>query len=149
MFFVALATDYDGTLAQHGSVDDRTCKALEEVRASGRKLIMVTGRDLPDLERVFERFDLFDLIVAENGALLKVCIYLRKQKSLVASPLETDAEDKAGVPRIEVTPEMIEAGLVELAGFDWQECPDSASDVVRRIWFAMARSANQTSERTR
>ena len=70
MFFVALATDYDGTLAQHGRVDDKTCKALEEVRASGRKLIMVTGRDLPDLERVFERFDLFELIVAENGALL-------------------------------------------------------------------------------
>lgn len=70
MFFVALATDYDGTLAQHGRVDDKTCTALENVRASGRKLIMVTGRDLPDLMRVFERFDLFDLIVAENGALL-------------------------------------------------------------------------------
>ncbi len=70
MFFVALATDYDGTLAQHGRVDSQTCKALEEVRASGRKLIMVTGRDLADLKRVFERFDLFDLIVAENGALL-------------------------------------------------------------------------------
>lgn len=70
MFFVALATDYDGTLAHNGRVDGKTCKALEELRASGRKLIMVTGRDLADLQRVFERIDLFDLIVAENGALL-------------------------------------------------------------------------------
>jgi len=70
MFFVALATDYDGTLALHGQVDDVTCKALEEVRSSGRKLILVTGRDLLDLERVFSRLDLFDLVVAENGALL-------------------------------------------------------------------------------
>ena len=70
MFFVALATDYDGTLAHHGQVDQPTRRALEEVRASGRKLILVTGRDLPDLQRVFEALELFDLVVAENGALL-------------------------------------------------------------------------------
>jgi len=70
VFFVALATDYDGTLALHGKVDAATCAALEEVRQSGRKLILVTGRDLPDLQRVFDRLDLFDLVVAENGALL-------------------------------------------------------------------------------
>jgi hydroxymethylpyrimidine pyrophosphatase-like HAD family hydrolase/energy-coupling factor transporter ATP-binding protein EcfA2 len=70
VFFIALAADYDGTLALHGRVDHATCEALEEVRRSGRKLLMVTGRDLPDLQRVFDRLDLFDLIVAENGALL-------------------------------------------------------------------------------
>ena len=70
MFFIALAADYDGTLASHGRVDDATCEALEEVRRSGRKLLLVTGRDLPDLQRVFDRLDLFDLVVAENGALL-------------------------------------------------------------------------------
>jgi hydroxymethylpyrimidine pyrophosphatase-like HAD family hydrolase len=31
------------------------------VRESGRKLILVTGRELPDLQRVFDRFDLFDI----------------------------------------------------------------------------------------
>ena len=70
MFFVALATDYDGTLAQDGRVDAPTIDALKEVRRSGRKLILVTGRDLPDLQRVFPELDLFDLVVAENGALL-------------------------------------------------------------------------------
>jgi HAD superfamily hydrolase (TIGR01484 family) len=70
MFFVALATDYDGTLARDGLVDAPTMEALKEVRRSGRKLILVTGRDLPDLRRVFAELDVFDLVVAENGALL-------------------------------------------------------------------------------
>src|SRR5207248_7333948 len=43
---------------------------LQEVRKSGRKLILVTGRELDDLIKVFPRIDLFDRVVAENGALL-------------------------------------------------------------------------------
>lgn len=70
MYFIALATDYDGTLAHHGRVGVQTIAALERLRASGRKLLMVTGRELPDLKRVFDRFDLFDVVVAENGSLL-------------------------------------------------------------------------------
>jgi hydroxymethylpyrimidine pyrophosphatase-like HAD family hydrolase len=70
MFFVALATDYDGTLARNGIVALETIEALARVRESGRKTLLVTGRDLPDLRRVFDRLDLFDLVVAENGALL-------------------------------------------------------------------------------
>ena len=66
----ALATDYDGTLAAEGEVTDATLQALERLKASGRKLIMVTGRELPDLRRVFAHTALFDAIVAENGALL-------------------------------------------------------------------------------
>ncbi|MBW4565316.1 MAG: Cof-type HAD-IIB family hydrolase [Mojavia pulchra JT2-VF2] len=70
MRYFALATDYDGTLATDGHVNENTLTALERLRASGRKLIMVTGRQLDDLQRVFERIDLFDYVVAENGALL-------------------------------------------------------------------------------
>jgi hypothetical protein len=70
MYLVAFATDYDGTLAHHGRVDEPTLAALERLKASGRKLLMVTGRELPDLQQVFDRLDLFDLVVAENGALL-------------------------------------------------------------------------------
>jgi HAD superfamily hydrolase (TIGR01484 family) len=70
VFFVALATDYDGTLARHGRVDVATVEALHEVRRSGRRLILVTGRDLPDLQRAFPELDLFDCVVAENGAVL-------------------------------------------------------------------------------
>ena len=70
MFFVALAADYDGTLARDGEVDSATIEALEEIKRSGRKLLLVTGRNLPDLQRAFPQLGLFDLVVAENGALL-------------------------------------------------------------------------------
>lgn len=70
MYFMALAVDYDGTLAYEGKVKSKTIDALVTIKASGRKLIMVTGRQLDDLKQTFDRLDLFDRIVAENGALL-------------------------------------------------------------------------------
>lgn len=70
MYFIALATDYDGTLAEDGIVVPSTLNALRSLKESGRKIILVTGRELPDLRRVFEEIACFDLIVAENGALL-------------------------------------------------------------------------------
>ncbi|MER3423446.1 MAG: phosphoglycolate phosphatase, partial [Nitrospiraceae bacterium] len=58
------------TLAMHGRVDDETLDGLERLRSSGRKLILVTGRELDDLCSVFPHVHLFDRVVAENGALL-------------------------------------------------------------------------------
>lgn len=72
MYFYALASDYDGTLASHGLVAEATLDAIASVKKTGRKLILVTGRMLPDLIQVFPQHDLFDLVVAENGALLYV-----------------------------------------------------------------------------
>jgi hypothetical protein len=68
--YLALASDYDGTLAHDGCVDEATIRALECLVHSGRKLILVTGRELPDLQSVFPRLDLCERVVAENGALL-------------------------------------------------------------------------------
>jgi hydroxymethylpyrimidine pyrophosphatase-like HAD family hydrolase len=68
--FLALATDYDCTLADDGVVAPRTLAAMKRLKHSGRKLILVTGRHLPDLQSVFPNLDLFDRVVAENGALL-------------------------------------------------------------------------------
>jgi HAD superfamily hydrolase (TIGR01484 family) len=70
MRYFALATDYDGTIASHGRVSDETIDALIAVGESGRKLVLVTGRELPDLLQVFPQADIFHRIVAENGALL-------------------------------------------------------------------------------
>ncbi|MDQ6675333.1 MAG: Cof-type HAD-IIB family hydrolase [Chloroflexota bacterium] len=70
MRFIVLASDYDGTLASDGVVSDSTIAALERMRESGRTLVLVTGRELDDLGRVFPRLDLFDRVVAENGAVL-------------------------------------------------------------------------------
>ncbi|AZO41525.1 HAD-IIB family hydrolase [Mesorhizobium sp. M7D.F.Ca.US.005.01.1.1] len=70
MYFIALATDYDGTLAHDGIVARKTLSALKRFKKSGRKLVLVTGRELPDLKRVFSEVSLFDKVVAENGALI-------------------------------------------------------------------------------
>jgi len=70
MHYLALATDYDGTIAEDGVVDEPTLAALERLRGGARHLILVTGRELTDLRRAMPRLDLFDLVVAENGAML-------------------------------------------------------------------------------
>ena len=70
MKYRALATDYDGTIAYEGQVDDDTVAALRRVRDAGIRLIMVTGRELTDLFNTFSHIDLFDRVVAENGAVL-------------------------------------------------------------------------------
>jgi hydroxymethylpyrimidine pyrophosphatase-like HAD family hydrolase len=70
MNFRLLATDYDGTIARHGDVEDSTIDALLRWKDSGRQLLLVTGREMPDLRHVFSRWNIFDGIVAENGALI-------------------------------------------------------------------------------
>lgn len=70
MRYRALAADYDGTLAHDGGLDEHTAGALGRLKGSGRRLIMVTGRDLGELLRVCPKVGLFDLVVAENGGLL-------------------------------------------------------------------------------
>jgi hydroxymethylpyrimidine pyrophosphatase-like HAD family hydrolase len=72
MRYRVLAADYDGTLASHSAVDGHTIEALERLRRSGRHLILVTGRRLPDLVSIFPRLDLCSGVVAENGAVLHV-----------------------------------------------------------------------------
>lgn len=68
MRYLALATDYDGTLTRDSHVDDATLAALGRLRASGRRVILVTGRRLDDLLEVCNCIDHFDYVVAENGA---------------------------------------------------------------------------------
>lgn len=70
MDILAIATDYDGTLAENDVAPPSTVAALSRFKASGRKLILVTGRHLPDLKQVFGALHLFDVVVAENGGLL-------------------------------------------------------------------------------
>ena len=70
MRYLALATDYDGTLAKDGVVDEPSLEALERFRDSGRRLILVTGRELDELLGIFPQVDLFERVVAENGALI-------------------------------------------------------------------------------
>lgn len=103
MHFLALATDYDGTLAHNGKVPNSTVSALENLRASGRKLILVSGRLLDDLLNVFPEHGLFEWVVAENGALL-YCPRTREPR-LLAEPVPEGLPGelhRRGVPEISI-----------------------------------------------
>jgi hydroxymethylpyrimidine pyrophosphatase-like HAD family hydrolase len=81
----ALACDYDGTIAQDGTIAETTRSALLRLRASGRSILLVTGRRLDDLAAVCPDLSLFDVIVAENGAVM-VRPPASKPRLLVAAP---------------------------------------------------------------
>jgi hypothetical protein len=70
MRYQILATDYDGTIAHNGIVDASTIVAFKNLLATGRRLVLVTGRELPQLQMAFQHLELFEWVVAENGALL-------------------------------------------------------------------------------
>ena len=97
--------------------------ALRALRDSGRKLILVTGRLLPDLTAVFGGLDLFDRVVAENGAVL-YRPSSREERSLADAPpaefvatlvTQTGGPCDSGWPHLH-TPAIFGSGLVDAAG---------------------------------
>jgi hydroxymethylpyrimidine pyrophosphatase-like HAD family hydrolase len=70
MRFRVLASDYDGTLAESGHVSEAAWAAIRRLKISGRQIVLVTGRLLVDLQAICPHLDLFDRVVAENGALI-------------------------------------------------------------------------------
>jgi len=125
MRFVALAADYDGTLAHHGRVAPSTPAALERLKATGRRLIMVTGRELPDLESVFPHKALFDLVVAENGALLHTPA-TGETRVLAAPPPAAFVEE---LRRRKVQPLSVGATIVAT----WTPHENTVLEVIREI----------------
>jgi hypothetical protein len=83
--FLALATDYDETLATDSIVPDATFAALKRLKEIGLKLLLVTGREVADIQRLFPKSDIFDKIVAENGAFLYTPS-TRQERSLAPAP---------------------------------------------------------------
>jgi hydroxymethylpyrimidine pyrophosphatase-like HAD family hydrolase len=70
MKFCVLALDYDGTIAENGKPHPAVMEAIQEARARGIVVVLVTGRILSDLKKVAGDLNAFDAIVAENGAVL-------------------------------------------------------------------------------
>src|ERR1700747_1762040 len=102
MRYHVLATDYDGTLAEQGTVGLATLALLERIHASGRKLILVTGREIGDLLRVFPDVAIFDLVVAENGA-------------VVYNPATRDTRDLAERPPAAFVEQLRQRGVQPLS----------------------------------
>jgi HAD superfamily hydrolase (TIGR01484 family) len=122
----ALAADYDGTLAHHGVIDEATWAALRKFRESGRKLLMVTGRELDDLlNHIGKNADVFDRIVAENGALIYEPA-TREARVLAEPPPREFADElrRRGVPRVSV-------GQVIVA--TWEPHEDTVFHVIHEL----------------
>jgi phosphoglycolate phosphatase (TIGR01487 family) len=68
----AIAMDFDGTIrSPGGAVATDLLTQLGALRRTGIKLILATGRALPDL-RLLVDVELFDALVVENGAALVI-----------------------------------------------------------------------------
>lgn len=70
MRYRLLACDFDGTLASSGQMASSTLSALDRARKAGRKLVLVTGRELDETIKICTVVSLFDKVVAENGAVI-------------------------------------------------------------------------------
>lgn len=70
MKFNVLALDYDGTIAVEGKLHSAVRKSLQEAHDRGIVVVLVTGRILSDLRKTASNLDLFDAVVAENGAVI-------------------------------------------------------------------------------
>ncbi|RVC60806.1 MULTISPECIES: HAD family hydrolase [unclassified Mesorhizobium] len=125
MYFIALATDYDGTLAHDGIVTKKTLSALEQLKKTGRKLILVTGRELPDLKRVFPELALFDKVVAENGALVYTPAS-EEERTISPSP---SADLVAGLKKRGVKPLSVGRSIVAT----WEPHQATVLDVIKKL----------------
>lgn len=70
MRYLAVVTDFDGVIAQDGRPSETALAAIGRLRASGRRVVLITGRRLEDLMTALPRLELFDYVVAENGAVV-------------------------------------------------------------------------------
>jgi HAD superfamily hydrolase (TIGR01484 family) len=124
MRYLVLAADYDGTIASHGEVSASTLAALQRLRASGRKLVLVTGRHLPDLKSVFPHLELCQRVIAENGALL-YRPETKEERLLGEAPSQAflEALKNKGVPFV--------AGRAIVA--TWEPHQDAVLDTIRDL----------------
>ena len=71
MKLLAIALDYDGTIAKDNKLDDRVRDAIGLLRAKNIVVLIVTGRIMEDLRRVAGDLHFVDGVVAENGAVVE------------------------------------------------------------------------------
>ena len=83
--YLVLATDYDGTIATDGHLGTDVKGALQRLRTSGRRAVLITGRILEDLLLVCPDLDLFAVVVLENGAVLH--IPARRETQVLCPPV--------------------------------------------------------------
>src|SRR5207247_1141920 len=99
--------------------------ARERLLATGRKLILVTGRELQELKGIFAELHLFAWVVAENGALLY-------------SPSSREEKVLSPPPPVELVEELKRRGVAPLSAGKaivamWHPHETIALDVIREL----------------
>lgn len=117
MRYVALAAGFDGTLARDGRCDERCVEALRALSATGRKLILVTARELRELLEIFPEARIFDYVVAENGAVMHHPA-TRQSEILAQAPPEILLQE---LRRRHVTPLSVGSSIVKTVHAHEQE----------------------------
>jgi HAD superfamily hydrolase (TIGR01484 family) len=121
----ALAADYDGVIAHNGVASKEALKAIERLRQSGRRAILITGRRLAHLQESCPDLTRFDYVVAENGA---VAYDPRtREEALLAPPLPGEFIQRLR----EVNVEPLEVGKVILS--TWVPHDTSVLQVIREM----------------
>jgi len=134
MRYTVLASDYDGTLAHDGVVDHPTLNAVDRLLQSGRKLLLVTGRELEDLKGVFPAIERCELVVAENGGLL-YNPKTQEERSLAEPPNPDFLKEltRRGVPF------SVGRGIVAT----WEPHQNAVLDVIQRLGLELQLSFNK------
>lgn len=92
--FRAVALDLDGTLATRERVADDVLAALDETHEA-RSLVLVTGRTMEELDRVFPGLaGHFDAVVTENGGVLRCGGHRRVLQDPVDPALDRELADR-------------------------------------------------------
>lgn len=108
MRYVVLAAGFDGTLARNGRCDERSIAVLRALAGAGRKLVLVTSRELRDLLDVFPEARLFDYLVVENGAVVHRPA-TRESAILAHAPPETLIHE---LRRLQITPLAVGSAII-------------------------------------
>jgi hydroxymethylpyrimidine pyrophosphatase-like HAD family hydrolase len=122
MHYKVLACDLDGTLATEGVVAPATWAALRRARRRGLALFLVTGRSLQTFADEGPFDELFEAIVAEDGAAL----YYPRTESTVLPFGRVDPEIAARLRERDVP---IEQGIAIVA--TWTPHDEAVHDVLR------------------
>lgn len=125
--FKALAADGDGTLTRGGHMGQATYTALQRLRQARKVIILTTGETPTDLAE-FPHLELFDIVVAENGALLfnpatgkEECLAKPAPPALIRK-LRAAKIDPLKFGRVIVSTKFAQAPAVAnvLGDFEWQ-----------------------------
>ena len=125
MKYRALATDYDETIAEGGHVRPETLEALQKLRNTGCRLVLITGRSVDNVIDIFPGGELFNLVLGENGSVL----YEPHTKTVTPLGPKPSAEFIDRLKRKGVDP--ISVGLVMVAA--WSEHLQTVKETIREL----------------